>query len=170
MTDSSSPQRSTDQLNELDLSSIDPSLLEPIAPKQGVGQGSKLALLISAIAATIGVSLHPSQQWLTAQLGSLGSVILPLALGLMSASLLWRLLEQQARAKPPTRRRTFGERLHSFTKLEPWLAFIGLGGALTLKVTNIAKGYEVGIGLMAIVGGISGALWLSRQIERRVDR
>ena len=115
------------------------------------------------------VSLEPVQHWLTIGVGSVGSVILPLVLGLVSASLLWRILEAQVKAKPATRRRSFGERLQSFTKLEPWLAFFGLGGALTLKVTNIAKGYEVGIGLMAIVGGISGALWLSRQIERRVD-
>ena len=104
-----------------------------------------------------------------APIGSVGSVVLPLALGLVSASLLWRILEAQVKANPMTRRRSFGERLQSFTKLEPWLAIFGLGGALTLKVTNIAKGYEVGIGLMAIIGGISGALWLSRQIERRVD-
>ena len=168
MTDSSSPQSPRDPLNDLDLSAIDPSLLEPVGSRGERGQGSKIALLFGAVTATVVVSLEPVQHWLTIRVGSVGSVILPLVLGLVSASLLWRILEAQVKAKPATRRRSFGERLQSFTKLEPWLAF-GLGGALTLKVTNIAKGYEVGIGLMAIVGGISGALWLSRQIERRVD-
>ena len=137
--------------------------------RSGSGQGSKVALLVGTIAATVVVSLEPVQHWLSIRVGSVGSVVLPLALGLVSASLLWRILEAQVKANPMTRRRSFGERLQSFTKLEPWLAIFGLGGALTLKVTNIAKGYEVGIGLMAIIGGISGALWLSRQIERRVD-
>ena len=169
MTDSSSPQSPRDPLNELDLSAIDPSLLEPVGSRGGSGQGSKVALLFGAITATVVVSLEPVQHWLSIRVGSVGSVVLPLALGLVSASLLWRILEAQVKANPMTRRRSFGERLQSFTKLEPWLAILGLGGALTLKVTNIAKGYEVGIGLMAIIGGISGALWLSRQIERRVD-
>ena len=169
MTDSSPQQSPRDPLNELDLSGIDPSLLEPVRARNGSGQGSKVVLLIGTITATVLVSLEPVQQWLSIRVGSVGSVVLPLALGLVSASLLWRILEAQVKANPITRRRSFGERLQSFTKLEPWLACFGLGGALTLKVTNIAKGYEVGIGLMAIVGGISGALWLSRQIERRVD-
>ena len=169
MSDSSPPQSPQDPLNELDLSAIDPSLLEPVRARSGSGQGSKVALLVGTIAATVVVSLEPVQHWLNIRVGSVGSVVLPLALGLVSASLLWRILEAQVRANPVNRRRSFGERLQSFTTLEPWLACLGLGGALTLKVTNIAKGYEVGIGLMAIVGGISGALWLSRQIERRVD-
>ena len=169
MTDSSPQQSPRDPLNELDLSGIDPSLLEPVRARSGSGQGSKVALLVGTIAATVVVSLEPVQHWLSIRVGSVGSVVLPLALGLVSASLLWRILEAQVKANPMTRRRSFGERLQSFTKLEPWLAIFGLGGALTLKVTNIAKGSVVGIGLMAIIGGISGALWLSRQIERRVD-
>ena len=169
MTDSSSPQSPRDQLNDLDLSAIDPSLLEPVTVSRGTGQGSKYVLLTFTIVATIAVSLEPSQHWLTLRVGSLGSVVLPLVLGLVSASLLWRILEAQVKAKPPTQRKSFGQRLQSFTKFEPWIALFGLGGALVLKVTNIAKGYEVGIGIMAIVGGIAGALWLSRQIERRVD-
>ena len=169
MTDSSPPQSPRDPLNELDLSGIDPSLLEPVRARSSSGQGSRVAMLVGTITATVLVSLEPVQQWLSIRIGSVGSVVLPLTLGLVSASLLWRILEAQVRANPVNRRRSFGERLQSFTKLEPWLACFGLGGALTLKVTNIAKGYEVGIGLMAIIGGISGALWLSRQIERRVD-
>ena len=169
MTDSSSQRGPTDPLNDLDLSSIDPTLLEPIAGSKTGSSTSTVILLLVLIAATVGISLEPSQRWLTLQIGAVGSVLLPLGFGFATASIAWRLLEKRAAAQSRTPRTSWGEKLFKFSKLEPWIALLGLGGALTLKVTNIAKGYEVGVGIMAILGGLAGALWLSRQIERRVD-
>ena len=169
MTDSSSQRGPSDPLNDLDLSAIDPALLEPVSRRTGGGSASTVALLLFLIGATVGISLEPSQRWLTLQIGAVGSVLLPLGLGFATASIAWRLLERRAATQAQTPKTSLGEKLFKFSKLEPWIALIGLGGALTLKVTNIAKGYEVGIGIMAILGGLAGALWLSRQIERRVD-
>lgn len=169
MPDSPSSQSRPQPLNDLDLSNIDPSLLEPVNTSRDARQGSTIGLLLVMLGATIVVSLDASQRWLVFQVGSVGSVLIPLALGFGTASIAWRLLEKRARASAGKPRSSLGEKLVHVSKLEPWVAVIGLGGALVLKITNIAKGYEVGIGLLGILGGIAGALWLSRQIERRVD-
>ena len=75
MKDSSPQQSPRDPLNELDLSGIDPSLLEPVRARNSSGQGSKVALLIGTITATVLVSLEPVQQWLSIRVGSVGSVV-----------------------------------------------------------------------------------------------
>ena len=165
----SKPQHA--QLNDLDLSGIDPALLEPIRERRPAtnGSGASLGLFILSAGLTLALSVGPAQTFLALKLGSVGSVALPLALALVTMRLLWSLLQKRAERLGGTRGPSFGERLQRFSKFEPWLAAIGLLGALTLKVTNTGKGYEAGIGIMAIAGGIFGALWLSRQIERRVD-
>ena len=169
MTDSSSQPGSPEPLNDLDLSGIDPALLQPVSDPEAKGTAGTLVLLLLLVVGTGAVSLDASQRWLTLQIGSIGSVLLPLGLGFATASIAWRLLERRALANRGKASTSVGEKLMKFTRLEPWIALFGLGGALALKVTGIAKGYEVGIGLMAVVGGLAGALWLSRQIERRVD-
>ena len=158
-------------LNDLDLSGIDPALLKPIRKSRPTDTGSGAAFVFLVISAglTLAVSVDPLQTMLASKLGSVGSVALPLALALVTMRLLWSLLQRRAESLGATRGPSVGERLKSFSKFEPWLAAIGLIGALILKITNTGKGYEAGIGIMAIAGGIFGALWLSRQIERRVD-